>query len=156
MARSLSEAPDAATELTSMRSDLLAEDLLVAVQRVACTTQCRQIRVEVASDGRLRRWTATLGPSSSPDSARITQTARTRLSALADSLSLQSLPPVVPLMGVQCRTVGSLRESLRLEFRYEGRLRSVTALPWCDAPQHPLAIMARAVEQAATEQLGAP
>lgn len=156
MARALSAAPDDATELTTMRSDLVADDLFVAVQRVECTTRCRQIRVEIARDGQLRRWTATLGRSGTPDTARVTPTVLARLTVLADSLALQSLPSVVPLMGAQCRTVGSLRESLRVEFRYEGQLRAVTALPWCDAPQHPLAIMARAVEQAATDQLGAP
>jgi hypothetical protein len=59
-------------------------------------------------------------------------------------------------MGAQCRTVGALRESLRLEFRAAGLLRAVTALPWCDAPEHPLAIMARALEREAEQQLGAP
>jgi len=156
LARSFSTAPVAATELTTMRSDLLADDLFVAVQRVECTTQCRQIRVEIARDGRLQRWTATLGRSSAPETARVTPAVLSRLTALSDSLALESLPPVVPLMGAQCRTVGSLRESLRLEFRHDGRQRAVTALPWCDAPQHPLAVMARAVEQAATEVLGAP
>lgn len=156
VARSLSASPETVTELTPMRSDLLADDLFVAVQRVECTTQCRQIRVEIARDGRLRRWTSTFGRSNAADSARITPAVLTRLTALSDSLTLQTLPPVVPLMGAQCRTVGALRESLRVEFRHEGQMRAVTALPWCDTPAHPLAIMARAVEQAATEQLGAP
>lgn len=156
MARSLGAVSDAPTALTDMPSDLEVDDLAFAVQRVECAPQCRQRRVEIARDGRLRRWTSTLGRSSTPDTGRVAPTVLTELTALADSLSLDTLPAVVPLMGAQCRTVGALRESLRLEFRVNGQRRAVTALPWCDAPEHPLAIMARALERAAEQPLGAP
>jgi hypothetical protein len=153
-------APKASTPDTGVRSDmpgeLGADELAFAVQRVECVPQCRQRRVEIAHDGRLRRWTSSLGRSSAPDSGRVSEAAVAQLVRLQESLALSTLPPVVPLIGAQCRTVGSLRESLRLEFRHDGRLRTITSVPWCDAPEHPLAIMTRAVERAAEQQLGAP
>jgi len=156
MARGLAAAPEPSSELGTMRSDLPPDDLQFAVQRVECAAQCRQVRVEIAADGRLRRWTSSLGRSATPDSGRVSPVVLAQLVQLQDSLALSTLPPVVPLLGAQCRTVGSLRESLRIEFRHDGRLRAITSVPWCDAPQHPLAAMARAVEQAAMAQLGAP
>jgi hypothetical protein len=156
MARSLAAAPEPAPELSTMRSDLAFDELQFAVQRVACAAQCRQVRVEIAADGRLRRWTSSLGRSSAPDSGRVSEAVVAQLVRLQDSLALSTLPPVVPLIGAQCRSVGSLRESLRLEFRHDGRVRTITSVPWCDAPAHPLAIMTRAVERAAEQQLGAP
>jgi hypothetical protein len=156
IARSLAAAPEPAPQLSAMRSDLALDELQFAVQRVECAAQCRQVRVEIAADGRLRRWTSSLGRSSAPDSGRVSEAAVAQLVRLQDSLALSTLPPVVPLVGAQCRSVGSLRESLRLEFRHDGRLRAITSVPWCDAPEHPLAIMTRAVERAAEQPLGAP
>jgi len=156
MARSLGAVSDAPTERAEMPGSLRQDEVQFAVQRVECSAQCRQLRVEIARDGRLRRWSVLLGRSAAPDTGHLPPAALAQLNALADSLSLDALPAVVPLMGAQCRTVGALRESLRLEFRTAGALRAVTALPWCDAPQHPLAIMARAIERAVAQQLGAP
>ncbi|HMS03209.1 MAG TPA: hypothetical protein PKE51_09555, partial [Gemmatimonadaceae bacterium] len=64
----------------------------------------------------------------------------------ADSLRLAELPPTLRLEGRLCRSVGSLRESLRVRFRVNGTLRQVMGLPWCTDGTHPLDVFAAAVE----------
>jgi hypothetical protein len=136
-------------------SDIAPADLALAVQRVRCTTSCEQIRVELATDGRARRWTQTLLSSTPTDSGRVDAAELGRLQQLVDSLDLASLPAMLPLDGSRCRSVAALRESLRVEFRHRGALRRVMGLPWCSDGTHVMdrvaaeaeRIVARALER---------
>ncbi len=137
------------------QSDIAQADLLLSVQRVQCAPNCVQLRVEVASDGRLRRWRQALGRATIADTATLSATALTSLTQAVATLRLDTLPAVLRLDGAQCRTVGSLRESLRVSFVYNTVPRQVMGLPWCSDGDHVLDWAAQAIEEAASRQLGA-
>lgn len=82
--------------------------------------------------------------------------ARRALTETVASLGLETLPTTLRLDGAQCRTVGSLRESLRVEFVYESQRRSVMGLPWCSDGNHVLDRAADAIETAAAQTFTAP
>lgn len=146
---------DAAREFTPLQSDITRSDLALAVQRVVCRPNCEQTRLEFASDGRVRRWVQTIGGGAPPDTGRVTAPELRTLRALVDSLDLVSLPAMVRLDGRNCSTVGSLRESMRVEFRHEGAMRSVMGLPWCSDGTHALDRVANAAHALAAQQLRA-
>ncbi len=139
----------------SLQGTIPSAELAFSVQRVECAPACRQLRIDLARDGRAQRSVQAFGGASSTDTGRVDAAALTRLGQLADSLDLASLPPMLRLDGSRCRTVGSLRESLRVEFRRGDALRNVMGLPWCTDGTHPLDRMARAIEQAAEAGIGA-
>lgn len=114
------------------------DSLAYAVHRVACTPACRSLRTEVARDGRVRQ--------SDGRVVRVERAALQRLATLADSLQLAALPATLRLEGRLCRTVGSLRESLRVQFRVNDALRQVMGVPWCSDGTHPLDVFAAAIE----------
>jgi hypothetical protein len=114
------------------------DSLAYAVHRVACTPTCRSLRTDVARDGRVRRNDGRV--------VRVERTALQRLAVLEDSLQLAALPATLRLEGRLCRTVGSLRESLRVQFRVNDALRQVMGVPWCSDGTHPLDVFAAAVE----------
>lgn len=130
-------------------SDILAGDLLLAVQRVRCTPVCGQLRIEIARDGRVRSWRQSLGSSGSPDTATLTERELADLKRTVDELRLDTLPAMLRLDGAQCRSVGSLRESLRVEFVHNNELRRVMGLPWCSDGTHVMDKAAAAIEAAA-------
>lgn len=114
------------------------DSLAYAVHRVACTPACRSLRTDVARDGRVRQ--------SDGRVVRVERVALQRLATLADSLQLAALPATLRLEGRLCRTVGSLRESLRVQFRVNDALRQVMGVPWCSDGTHPLDVFAAAIE----------
>jgi anti-sigma factor RsiW len=136
----------------AVNTDIQANDLVVAVQRVRCTPTCQQTRIELATDGRLRRWLQATSGSTPNDTAHVAPAQVTRVQQLIVSLDLASLPAMLRLQGSQCTSVGNLRESLRVEFTVDGNLRSSMGLPWCSNGSHPLDRIAAAVEQLANEQ----
>lgn len=154
--RERSAAPATMTAFADAVSDVAPEDLLLAVQRVACAPACRQLRVEAARDGRLRRWVQTGFLAGSPETGRVDDAVVTRLERLVDSLELAALPANVQLDGGRCRSVGALRESLRVEFRQDGAVRAVMGLPWCTDGTHAMDRAAEAVEALANGLFGAP
>jgi len=143
-----------APEFGTMQSDIARADLALAVQRVVCRPNCEQTRLEFASDGRVRRWRQAIGGGAPADTGRVTALEVGSLRALIDSLELASLPTMVRLDGRRCTTVGSLRESMRVEFRHEDTVRSVMGLPWCSDGNHPLDRVSNAAHALATQQLG--
>jgi len=148
-------APDiTASEFVPIQSDIAREDLALAVQRVVCRPNCEQTRLEFATDGRVRRWAQTVGGGAPADTGRVTASELRSLRALIDSLELASLPAMARLDGRRCTTVGSLRESMRVEFRHEDTVRSVLGLPWCSDGTHPLDRVSNAAHALATQQLG--
>jgi hypothetical protein len=136
---------------TLVNSDIATTELVVAVQRVRCLPTCQQTRIELATDGRLRRWLQATSGSTPNDTAHVSAAHVTRIQQLIVSLDLASLPAMVRLQGSQCTSVGNLRESLRVEFSVDGAVRSSMGLPWCSNGTHPLDRMAAAIEQLATE-----
>ncbi len=130
-------------------SDILAGDLLLAVQRVRCAPVCGQLRIEIARDGRVRSWRQSLGSSGSPDTATLTERELADLKRTVDELRLDTLPAMLRLDGAQCRSVGSLRESLRVEFVHNDQPRRVMGLPWCSDGTHVMDKAAAAIEAAA-------
>jgi hypothetical protein len=160
VARSLSATDEARVEnvapvFTPIQSDIARGELTLAVQRVLCRPNCEQTRLEFASDGRVRRWVQTIGGGAPADTGRVTSSELQTLRALVDSLDLVSLPAMVRLDGRRCATVGSLRESMRVEFRHEGAMRSVMGLPWCSDGTHALDRVSSAAHALATQHLGA-
>lgn len=154
MRRMLSAEQSAAFEVDAAPpSDIVAGDLLLAVQRVSCAPGCVQLRVEIARDGRVRRWRQSLGASGSPDTATLTEPALADLSRTVAELRLDTLPAMLRLDGAQCRSVGSLRESLRVEFVHNDELRRVMGLPWCSDGTHVMDKAAAAIEAAADRAL---
>lgn len=143
----------AASEFTPVASDIARQDLVLAVQQVICRPNCVQTRLEIASDGRLRRWVQTIGGGAPADTGRVSEQEVGAVRALVDSLQLATLPAMVRLDGQRCATVGSLRESMRVEFRHEGALRSVMGLPWCSDGTHVLDRILKAVQALATQHL---
>jgi hypothetical protein len=139
----------------SLQGSIPSAELAYSVQRVECAPACRQLRIDLARDGRAHRSAQQFGGASTTETGRVDTPSLTRLAQLADSLDLASLPPMLRLEGSRCRTVGSLRESLRVEFRRGDTLRNVMGLPWCTDGTHPLDIMARAIEQAAAAGIDA-
>ncbi len=144
-----------APEFAPIQSDIARGDLTLAVQRVLCRPNCVQTRLEIANDGRIRRWVQTIGGGAPADTGRVSATEIGSLRTLVDSLDLASLPAMVRLDGRACATVGSLRESLRVEFRHEDVMRSVMGLPWCSDGTHVLDRVANAAQALATQHLGA-
>jgi hypothetical protein len=136
-------------------STLPPNDLAYAVQRVSCTPVCTQRRYEIARDGRVRLHTrgSLLGAAEIDSGGVVTSATLASVAGLVDSLGLAELPGMVGLDGGRCRSVGALRESLRVEFVVDGQWRRVMGLPWCSDGSHPLDQVARAVEAAVTAAL---
>lgn len=138
-----------------VQSDIARDELALAVQRVRCTPNCEQVRVEFALDGRLRRWIQhSVAGGASPDTAHISPEELNSLRQLADSVGLASLPAMVRLDGARCTWVGALRESLRVEFRHNNTMRSVMGLPWCSDGKHALDRISNAADSLAAVKLG--
>ncbi len=137
-------------------SDIPSDALALAVQRVQCAPVCRQVRLEFATDGRLRRWVQAMGTRAPADTGRTAAADIDTLARLVDSLALADLPAMLRLDGGKCASVGALRESLRVEFRQggTGTLRSVMGLPWCTDGTHALDQVARAAEALVDRRLG--
>ena len=149
------KAADAAMLATSVEGGVpaLPGDFAVAVQRVQCAPECVQRRIELVSDGRVRRWAHPLGGSAEPDTGRVAPGEVAALRTRLDSLGVSELPTTLRLDGSKCRSVGALRESLRVEFRVEGAPRSVMGLPWCSDGTHPLDRIAAETEALAQRAL---
>ncbi len=139
---------------TDTQSDVLPADLLLGIQRVECTANCVQLRIEVARDGRLRRWMQSLGSATIADTATLSETTLTALTQRIAALQLETLPAILRLDGSKCRTVGSLRESLRVSFVHDNAPRQVMGLPWCTDGSHVLDRAAQLIQDAATLKLG--
>ncbi len=146
----------AITSFADVTSDIVPGDRLLAVQRVSCTPRCRQVRVELARDGRLRRWVQSGLVSASPDTAHVTSADVARVERAVGDLVRADLPANVRVNGAQCRSVGSLRESLRVEFEQDGAQRAVLGLPWCSDGTHPMERAADVLEAVATGLFGQP
>lgn len=134
-AAAAAEAPAEADAVAALIPD---PELAYAVHRVACAPTCHQVVTEVGRNGLVRRGDGT--------SARVDSVALGRLARLVDSLDLAALPTTLRLEGRLCRSVGTLRESLRVRFRVNGALRQVMGLPWCTDGTHPMDVFAQAVE----------
>ena len=116
-------------------------ELALSVQRVTCTADCVQERLDLAMDGRVERLQRPLAggtASVARDTGRVSTAVRDRLLQLADSLGIAALPTTIRLDGARCRTVGQLRESLRVRVRQRDTLHQVMGLPWCSDGTHPL------------------
>jgi hypothetical protein len=132
------DAADEARGEASATAFVPDDSLAYAVHRVACAPTCRSLRTDVARDGRVRQSDGRI--------VRVERAVLQRLATLADSLQLVVLPTTLRLEGRLCRTVGSLRESLRVQFRVNDTLRQVMGVPWCSDGTHPLDVFAAAVE----------
>jgi hypothetical protein len=131
-------APSLPAELPTSIPDA---ELALSVQRVTCTPDCVQERLDLAVDGRVERIQRPLAggtASVARETGRVSIAVRDRLLQLADSLGIAALPTTIRLDGARCRTAGQLRESLRVRVRQRDTLHQVVALPWCSDGTHPL------------------
>ncbi len=136
------------------QSDVAPAALLFGVQRVQCAPNCVQQRIEIARDGRLRRFTQTLGRPTTTDTSSLDEAALTALGQQISALRLDTLPAVLQLDGSKCYSAGSLRESLRVSFVHNNAPRQVMGLPWCTDGKHVLDRAAQLIEEAAGRRLG--
>lgn len=143
-----------AADNAEILSDVFAADLLFGVQRVECVSGCVQVRIEVARDGRLRRWIQSLGQATVTDTSTLHATTLAELTLRMAALRLDTLPAVLQLDGSKCSSVGSLRESLRVSFAHNNAPRQVMGLPWCTDGNHVLDRAAQVIEEAAALKLG--
>ncbi len=143
-----------AVGFAEVQSEVLPAELLLGVQRVQCAPTCVQLRVEIARDGRVRRWVQSLGSATTADTATLNAATVTSLQERIATLQLHTLPAVLQLDGAKCRSVGSLRESLRVSFIYNDAPRQVMGLPWCTDGTHVLDRAAKEIEDTAVGKLG--